>query len=98
MDQETTDLMSFIYSFDKKIFFIPKERIVCFTQSPSMPYLFKLSDHSIYIKNNFLSERHYLMEKSRVYGINNLFQELNGGEKEFSISLIEIYRAEINDQ
>ena len=80
------------------MFFIPKERIICFIQNPSLPYLFKLSDNSIYIKNNFLSEKHYLMEKSQVFGINNLLKELNGGEKEFNISLIEIYRAEIADQ
>ena len=95
---ETVDLISFIYSFDKKNFFCPKERISCFTQNPSKPYLFKLSDHSIIIKNNFLKEKHYLMEKSKIYGIDNLFQELNGGEKEFNISVIEIYKAYNSDQ
>ena len=97
-EQETVDLLSFVFSFEKKIFFIPKERIICFTQNPSMPYLFKLSDHSIYIKNDFLSEKHYLMEKSKVFGINNLFQELNGGEKEFNISVLEVFRSEISEQ
>ena len=94
-NQETIDMMGFIYSFQNKKFFCPKERIVCFTQSPQMPYLFKLSDHSIYIKNNFLNEKHYLMQSSKVFWVDNLFQELNDGENEFNISLLEIYRAEI---
>ena len=40
----------FFFNFEKKTFFAPNERIACFTQNPSKPYLFKLADNSIYIK------------------------------------------------
>ena len=93
-NHSTVDIMSFIYSFEKKKFFQPKERIYCFTQSPMLPYLIKLFDHSIYIKNNFLSEKHYLTEKNKIYGVGNIYDELNGGEKEFYVSVLEIYCAE----
>ena len=36
--------------------------------------------------------------KCLVFKINNLFTELNGGEKEFKISLLEIYRAVVPDK
>ena len=92
--QETVDRMSFIYSFETKKFFIPKERNYCLTQNPSEPYLLKLSDHSIYLKNNFMSEKHYLLEKSKIYNIDNIFEELNGGDKEFYLDQVEIYETE----
>ena len=97
-EQETVDIMSFIYSFESKKFFYPKERNFCFTQSPSEPYLFKLSDHSIYLRDNFMSEKHYLTKISKVYSINNLFEELNGGDKEFYLSVLEIYNAENSEK
>ena len=90
--------MSFIYSLEKKTFFVPNEKVNCFIQNPSKPYLFRLSDHSFYIKNNFKTEKHYLMQTCKVFKINNLFLELNGGEKEFKISLLEIYRAEVPEK
>ena len=93
--QEIIDMMSFIYSFEKKTFFVPNERIVCFTQSPFKPYLFKLSDYSIYIKNNYKNEKHYLLKASKVFKINNLYLELNKGEPDFNISILEVYRVEI---
>ena len=91
------DKMSFIYSFEKKTFFVPNEKIVCFTQSPLKPYLFKLADNSIYIKNNFKSEKHFLLKGCNAFKINNLYNELNKGEQSFNISLLEVYRAEIPD-
>ena len=90
-------MMSFIYSFEKKTFFVPNEKIVCFTQSPLKPYLFKLADNSIYIKNNFKSEKHFLLKGCNAFKINNLYNELNKGEQSFNISLLEVYRAEIPD-
>ena len=95
--QDVIDMMSFIYSFEKKTFFVPNERIVCFTQSPFKPYLFKLADHSIYIKNYYKTEKHYLLKGSNVFKINNLYSELNKGEQAFNISILEVYRAEIPD-
>ena len=96
-NQDIIDMMSFIYSFEKKTFFVPNERILCFTQSPFKPYLFKLADHSIYIKNNYKNEKHYLLKRSNVFKINNLYSELNKGEQAFNISILEVYRAEIPD-
>ena len=94
--QDIIDMMAFIYSFEKKTFFVPSERMVCFTQSPPKPFLFKLSENSIYIKNNFRSEKHYLSEKNKVFKIDNLFKELNNGGKEFNIAVLEVYRVEIS--
>ena len=96
-NQDIIDMMSFIYSFEKKTFFVPNERILCFTQSPFKPYLFKLADHSIYIKNYYKTEKHYLLKGSNVFKINNLYSELNKGEQAFNISILEVYRAEIPD-
>ena len=38
-------------------FFVPNDKVNCFIQNPSKPYLFRLSDHSFYIKNNFKTEK-----------------------------------------
>ena len=94
-NQEIIDMMGFIFSFEKCKFYEPNERLICFTQSPQLPYLFKLSDFSICIKNNFLSCKHHLGQTNRVFNIKNLYDELNGGEKEYSISVLEVYRVEI---
>jgi hypothetical protein len=94
-NHEIVDMMGFIFSFDKYLFYEPQERMVCFTQSPPKPYLFKLSDYSIYIKNNFKSCKHYLGQINKIFNIQNLFIELNGGEKEYDIAILEVYRAEI---
>ena len=96
-DQEIIDMKSFIFSFEKKTFFVPNEKIPCFIQSPSNPYLFKLADNSIYIKNNFKNEKHYLMQNSNIFKINNLFLDLNGGDKEFNIATLEVYKVEIQN-
>ena len=95
LNQEIIDMMGFIFSFDKCKFYEPNERLICFTQSPQIPYLFKLSDFSICIKNNFLSCKHHLGQTNRVFNIKNLYDELNGGEKEYNISVLEVYRVEI---
>ena len=94
-NHEIIDMMGFIFSFDKYVFYMPRERMVCFTQSPPMPYLFKLSDYSIYIKNNFKSCKHHLGQINKIFNIQNLHNELNGGESEYDIALLEVYRAEI---
>ena len=97
-NQEIIDMRGFIFSFDKYSFYEPAEGLICFTQSPQLPYLFKLSDYSIYIKNNFMSCTHHLSQTSRVFNIKNLYNELNGGEKEYNIDVLEIYRAEIQNK
>ena len=94
VNQEIIDMMGFLFSLDKYIFYEPSERL-CFIQSPKMPYLFKLSDNSLYIKNNFKNCKHYLGQSSRKSNIQNLCGEFNGGEKEYFIDVLEIYRAEI---
>ena len=96
-NQATIDMTSFIYSFDKNKFYCPKERIACFIQSPTIPYLFKLTDHSIIIKNNFMKEIHYLTKTTMIFNIKDLSQELNGGENEFFISVLEVYEAKIRE-
>ena len=93
--QEIIDMMGFIFTFDRYEFFEPNERLICFTQSPPMPYLFKLSDYTIYIKNNFLSCKHHFGQTNKVFNIRNLYDELNGGDKEYCIEVLEVYRAEI---
>jgi hypothetical protein len=95
VNQEIIDMMGFLFSFDKYIFYEPNERLLCFTQSPKMPYLFKLSDYSLYIKNNFKNCKHHLGQSTRIFNIQNLCGELNGGEKEYFIDVLEIFRAEI---
>ena len=92
---EIIDMMGFIFSFETYKFYMPNERLICFTQSPPNPYLFKLSDYSIYIKNNFKSCRHCFGRSNKVFKIDNLFVELNGGEKEYDIDILEVYHAEI---
>ena len=94
-NHEIVDMMGFIFSFDKYIFYEPQERNVCFTQSPDSPFLFKLSDTSIYIKNGFKSCKHHLGLRNKIFNIQNLFIELNGGEKDYDIAVLEVYRAEI---
>jgi len=93
-NQEIIDMMGFMFSLDKYIFYEPNERL-CFIQSPKLPYLFKLGDNSLYIKNNFRNCKHYLGQSSRKSNIQNLCGELNGGEKEYFIDVLEVYRAEI---
>ena len=94
-NQEITDMMGFIFSFEKYTFFQPIERLYCFTQTPTMPYMFKLSDFSIFIKNNFKKVRHTLGQMNRVFNIKDMSNELNGGEKDYEIDVLEVYRAEI---
>ena len=60
-----------------------------------MPYMFKLSDFSIFIKNNFKKVRHTLGQMNRVFNIKDMSNELNGGEKDYEIDVLEVYRAEI---
>lgn len=52
INQEIIDMMGFVFSFEKYKFYVPTERLICFTRSPPVPYSFKLSDYSINIKNN----------------------------------------------
>ena len=89
------DMMGFIFSFDKYMFYEPKERMICFTQSPSNIYLFRLSDYSIYIKNNFKSTIHHFGQSCKIFNIKNLYDELNGGEEEYNIDILEVYHTEI---
>ena len=95
VNQEIIDMMGFLFSFDKYIFYEPSERLNCFTQSPKKPYLFQLSDYSLYIKNNFKKCEHHFGQSSRIFNIQNLCGELNGGEKKYFIDVLEIFRAEI---
>ena len=89
------DMMGFIFSFDKYIFYEPKERTICFTQSPSSIYLFRLSDYSIYIKNNYKCTLHHFGQSCKAFNIQNLSDEINGGEEEYYIDILEVYHAEI---
>ena len=95
INQEIIDMMGFIFSFEKYRFYVPTERLICFTRSPPNPYLFKLSDYSIYIKNNFKSCKHHFGDSNKVFNIKNISEELNEGEKEYDIDIVEVYRAEI---
>jgi len=95
INQEIIDMKGFLFSFDKYTFFKPSEKLVCFAQSPQMPYLFKLSDYSLYIRNSFKSCKHHIGQSSRIFNIQNLCEELNGGDKEYFISVLEIFRVEI---
>ena len=91
LNLEIVDMKGFIFSFEKFQFYEPRERLICFTQSPPIPYLFKLSDYSIYIKNNFKSSKHHLGQINKVFNIKNLYNELNDGEKEYDIDFLEVF-------
>ena len=95
INQEIIDMMGFVFSFEKYKFYVPTERLICFTRSPPAPYLFKLSDYSIYIKNNFKNCKHHFGDSNKVFSIKNISEELNEGEREYDIDILEVYRAEI---